>query len=304
MKYLFNFAGTVLMVIALALSGTPALAAPQDDGVIRIGGSTTLLPVVATAASQFMAKYKTWDKVDPALPKKDIVIYVTGGGSGFAVQSMIQNTIHIGLVARELKDKEINLLGAHRAVIVGKDAVAIAVNKGNPLAKKVKTLSRQQIADIFSGTISTYRQFDPSLPNSKIVLLVRDPGAGSAEIIQDMIMKEKQISRDALQLPSQGALLKKLETNRLTVAYISSGLLAGSDKLYGFAFEGVSPIPSKIISGGYTLVRPLYMVMKEPQDKLVSHFLEYMLADGQKIIQENHFVPVKDDTVKRPAAKR
>ena len=304
MKNLIQFAVTILIFVALASSGVPALAAPQDDGVIRIGGSTTLLPVVATASSQFMAKYKTWDKVDPTLPKKDIVIYVTGGGSGFAVQSTVQGTIHIGLVARDLKDKEKKLLGAHRAVIVGKDAVAIAVNKGNPLSRKVKTLTREQIADIFSGKISTYRQIDPSMPSGKIVLLVRDPGAGSAEIIQEMVMKEKQVSRNALQLPSQGALLKKLETNKSTVAYISAGLLAGSDKLHGFAFEGVPPTSARILSGEYALVRPLYMVVKEPQDPLVRHFVEYMLADGQNVVKENHYVPVKDDTVKRSGKKR
>ena len=304
MKRLIRFAVTFLITIAIPSSSIPAaMAAPQDDGVIRIGGSTTLLPVIATAASQFMARFKTWDKVDPALSKKDIVIYVTGGGSGFGVQATIQGTVHIGLVARELKDKERELLGAHQAVIIGKDAVAIAVNKGNPLARKIKTLSREQIADIFSGKIATYQQIDPSLKSGKIVLLVRDPGAGSAEIIQEMVMREKQVSREALQLPSQGALLKKLETNKLALAYISAGLLAGSDKLQGFAFEGVPPTTAKILSGDYPLIRPLYMVLKEPQDPLVRHFVEYMLADGQKIVQEDNYIPVKDDTVK-PSGKK
>ncbi len=304
MKHAVSSPVAVLLMIALGLSGAPALAAPQDDGVIRIGGSTTLLPVVTTAASQFMAKYKTWDKVDPILPKKDIVIYVTGGGSGFGVQATIQGTVHVGLVSRELKDKEKELLGAHQAVIVGKDAVAIAVNKGNPLAKKIKNFTREQIADIFSGKVATFRQIDPSLPNGKIVLLVRDPGAGSAEILQDMVMKEKQISRDALQLPSQGALLKKLETNMSTVAYLSAGLLEGSEKLQGFALEGVPPTAARIIGGDYPLVRPLYLVIKEPQDVLIRHFVDYMLADGQKLLRENHYIPVKDDSMKRPGKKR
>lgn len=297
---------TVFMVIGLTLSIlTTALAEPQDDGVIRIGGSTTLLPIIATAASQFMAKYKTWDNVNPKLPKRDIVIYVTGGGSGFGVQSTVQGTIHVGLVARELKDKEKKMLGAHRAVIIGKDAVAIAVNKGNPIAKKLKSFNREQLADIFSGKFVTFQQIDPSLPNSKIVLLVRDPGAGAAEIMQDMIMKDRQISRNALQLPSQGALLKKLETNKSCIAYLSAGLLAGSDKLHGFAFEGVQPTMTRIINGEYTLIRPLYLVMKDPQSLLISHFIEYMLAPaGQIIVQDNHYIPVKAEAVKRPGESR
>ena len=74
------------VVLALFLTGAflnpLAMAAPEDDGELRIGGSTTLLPVVSAAASEFMEKYGTWDKVDPKFPAKKIVIYLTGAAQG------------------------------------------------------------------------------------------------------------------------------------------------------------------------------------------------------------------------------
>ncbi len=285
--------------IALALFLTGALlnplaiAAPEDDGELRIGGSTTLLPVVSAAASEFMEKYGTWDKVDPKLPAKKIVIYLTGGGSGFGVQSTIQNVNHVGLVSRDLKDKEKELLGAHRAILIGKDAVAFVTHKANPLAQKKFTLTKAQLASVLSGEFKTYRDIDRSLPAGKIVVFVRDSGAGSAEVVQNMVMGDKQVSRNALQLPSQGALLKKIESNTSAVAYISAGLVASSSKLHPLAYEGVLPSQDLIVNGDYKLSRPLLLLVKEPHSPMIDHFINYLLNDGQKILQESGYIPVK-----------
>src|SRR5512142_1970309 len=88
--------------ILLATSGR----AEEFDGTLRVAGSTTLLPVVADAASQFMERYGTWDKVDPALPAKRILVFVTGGGSGFGIKAAGDGTAEIGMSSRPLKEEE------------------------------------------------------------------------------------------------------------------------------------------------------------------------------------------------------
>ncbi len=283
---------TVLLMVG-ALLGSVAIAAPEDDGELRIGGSTTLLPIVSAAASEFMEKYGTWDKVDPKLPAKKIVIYLTGGGSGFGVQSIIQDVNHIGLVSRDLKDKEKGLLGAHRTIMVGKDAVAFVTNKANPLAQKRIDLTKAQITSILAGEVNSYREIDRTLPASNIAVFVRDSGAGSAELVQSMVMGDKQVSKNALQFPSQGALLKKIESNNSAFAYISAGLIAGSSKLHPHAYEGMQPTSALIVSGEYKLSRPLLLLVKEPHSGMIDHFVDFLLNDGQKLLQEAGYVPVK-----------
>ena len=296
-----RFAALAVFLISTLLSPL-ATAAPEDDGELRIGGSTTLLPIVSAAASEFMEKYGTWDKVNPKLPAKKIVIYLTGGGSGFGIQSIVQNVNHIGLVSRDLRDKEKELLGPHRATLVGKDAVAFVTNKANPLAQKNIVLSKSQLASILSGEAKTYRDIDRTLPASKIVVFVRDAGAGSAEVVQHMVMGEKQVSRDALQLPSQGALLKKIESNKSAVAYISAGLVTGSNKLHPLPYEGVQPSANQIVNGDYKLSRPLLLLVKEPHSVMVDHFVNYLLNEGQQKVVESGYIPVKP--VARTASTR
>jgi|TARA_B100000315_G_scaffold259566_1_gene316094 phosphate transport system substrate-binding protein len=263
-----------------------------DVDSLRIGGSTTLLPIITNCANDFMEKYKTWNKIDSKLSKRDIIIFVSGGGSGFGIKSTINGTFDIGLASRNLKEKEKKLLGKHKTFLVGKDAVVIAANKDNCLAKTNKDLMKSEVAEIFSGSKKTYKSIDPSLPDDNIVLLVRDAGAGSAELMQKLIMGKSQISPNALQLPSQGALLKKLETNSRFIGYISSGLVLSSDKLYGFALDGVKPSNTNIVNGKYSFVRPLLMIVKDEPSLAAKYFIDYILTTGQKTVSANHYVPV------------
>jgi len=281
----------VLSTILTFGISSQALSGPMADGIIRMGGSTTLLPIISKVASDFMEVYETWDKVDPSLPKKDIVIFVSGGGSGFGVKSAINGTVHIGMASRNLKAKEVKALGKHKLYLIGKDAVVFAANKNNPLAKKTPGFAFADVEKLFSGKAATYKDMDASLPAEKIVLFVRDAGAGSAEMLQKLIMGKSQVSPHALQLPSQGALLKKLETNTRGIGYISSGLVFGSDKVHAFPLRGVKPSNENVINGKYAFVRPLHLVVKGTPDPMTARFIEHLLTDGQKVVVENNYVP-------------
>jgi phosphate transport system substrate-binding protein len=268
-------------------------AAGDQDATIRAGGSTTLLPIMANCSSEFMEKYQTWDRLDAALPKSTTTVFVTGGGSGFGVKSLMSGVVDIGMVSRDLKEQEKKLLGEHQSHVVGKDAVAIAVNTRNPLAGRKKVFTAAELAAIFSGEIKSYQELDRSLPAKPVVLLTRDSGAGSTEIFQEKIMGEKKFSPKALQLPSQGALLEKLQTNSNAIAYISSGLVLNNKNLKAFALENTAPTDDNVTKGVYPLARPLLMVVKRAPAPEVRHFVNYVLNSCQKIVVAHGYVPAR-----------
>ena len=284
----------VLILFAfLALAPvTDAGKTKSFDGTIRIGGSTTLLPVIADCTSQFMEKYETWDKVDPSFPKSRILIYVTGGGSGFGIKAAMDGTVNIGMSSRDLKDAEKAQLGQYKEFLVSKDCLAFAVNKKNPLSK-IDSLTREEVARIFSGEAKTFKDVAPSLPDKPILVQMRDAAGGSTEIVQTMIMKEKNFSPNAIQVPSQGANLKKLETNASVIGYLSSVMALESSKLKVFKYEGVAPTNENVINGQYRISRPLLLLVKGTPEPTWQKFIDYVLNDGQRIIQEHGYVPVK-----------
>ena len=74
-------------------------------------GSTSLYPIMSSLASSFTEKYETWDKVDSSFPKENISIYVAPGGSGVGVKAAVDGTADFGMLARDIKDKEVESLG-------------------------------------------------------------------------------------------------------------------------------------------------------------------------------------------------
>lgn len=75
-------------------------------------GSTSLYPIMSSLASSFTEEFVTWDKVDPSFPAENISIYVAPGGSGVGVSAAVDKTADFGMVARAMKDKEVEELGA------------------------------------------------------------------------------------------------------------------------------------------------------------------------------------------------
>ena len=116
-----------------ALLLAAALSAHAQDASIRVGGSTTALPIISSCAAHFMEKHRTWDKAEAGLGKEQTVVYVTGGGSGFGVKGLMNGTIDLGLVSRDLRDSEMKTLGGPVTHVFARDAVAIATSATSPL---------------------------------------------------------------------------------------------------------------------------------------------------------------------------
>jgi phosphate transport system substrate-binding protein len=288
----FSVALIAVFLSIMPLSVVGAQEAKGFDGTIRLSGSTTVLPVAAAGSRQFMEKYRTWNQVDPSLPNVPIKIFVNGGGSGVGIKSAMDGTANIGMSSRDLKETEKAQLGPHQEFLISKDCLAFAVNKKNPLAK-LDNLTAADLARIYSGEAKTFNDINPTLPAKPILVQMRDAAGGSTEIVKHDILKEKNFTPNAVQVPSQGANLKKLEENASAIGYISSVLAMQSPQLKVFKFEGVEPTNDNVINGHYQLTRPLLLIVKGTPDAASRKFIDFMLNEGQKIIVEHGYVPVK-----------
>jgi phosphate transport system substrate-binding protein len=272
------------------LSLLAATAAHSQE--IRIGGSTTSLPVISSCSAHFMEKYPTWDKADASLEKSPTVIYVTGGGSGFGVKGIMNGTIEIGMVARDLKESEVKDLNGPTIKAFARDAVAIATSTKNPAAKLKQDFNSKELADIFSGKVEKWSGVDKRLPAKSIVLLTRDAGGGVTEIFQHRVLKEERLSASRLQFPSTAGLVKKLEGNESAIAFLSAGAISKDSKVKTYGVDGVQPTQENMVSGAYSLSRPLVLVAKASPSRQVQLFLDYVLGECQATVKELGFVPV------------
>lgn len=288
---------SILLVSVLALCllcGCAGNERQTETTSIKIGGSSTMAPIIAKCADNFTDEYKTWNKVDSSLPEEPIVIYVSTGGSGFGLKSAADGTFDFGMVTKDLKDEEKKQFADGIIVQLGSDVLDIGVNSANPIVQVKPDLSTEELVAIFSGEIKTWKELDPALPDRPIVVVVRDVGGGASEVFDKAVMKGTAISPDALQVPSMGALAGKIMDNADTIGYVSSGLVnQNPDKIKALSVDGIAPTLENITSGKYKIGRPLLLLSKDKPDKRQQLFLDYLQSDKcMKVVEDMGYIPM------------
>ncbi|RKD23629.1 phosphate ABC transporter substrate-binding protein, PhoT family (TC 3.A.1.7.1) [Caminicella sporogenes DSM 14501] len=296
---------TVVLACALFLSGCSKkdkdMANTEEKDKIKIGialsfkGSSTLAPVITKLTKDFAEKYQTWDKIDASLPNKKIEIFVSGGGSGAGVKSIIDGLSNFGMVSRPVSDKEKAKIKGYKEYKLGTDALTIAVNPGNEIYKVKDSISSEELRKIFSGEYKYWDELDSRLPHEEIVLVTRDIGGGAHKVFQKKVMGDVKVSENVIQAPSMGALVAKIIENKNAIGYASFGVVnQNKGKIIPLKVDGVEPTKENIISGKYKISRPLLIITDGEIDELEKILIDYITSDeGMKVVEKMGFVPAR-----------
>ncbi|MBU5434098.1 phosphate ABC transporter substrate-binding protein [Pseudoflavonifractor sp. MSJ-37] len=282
---------------AAAPESTPAAQEEGFKSDILFCGSTSLYPIMSSLASSFTEEYVTWDKVDPSFPEENISIYVAPGGSGVGVSAAVDHTADFGMLARDIKDSEKEALGANYSeYVVARDALTVSVNAQNPICDIMDDMDTDTIRGIFDGTIATWDQVDSSLPAEAINVYIRDLSGGAYEVFQKAIMGDSEVTASATQSASMTELATNIANDPWGIGYAGFGAYnkanADSQVLFAMKVDGVEPTAENIISGDYTVQRPVMFVtgdaITEPEQK----FIDYVFSQtGYDVVEANGYIP-------------
>lgn len=296
MKRILIFSLILTLVLLVAGCGTSTTETqPTKAYSIKLGGSSTLAPVIAKCADDFTEKYKTWNKVKEGFADEPISIFVATGGSGYGIKSAMNGTVDVGLVSRVITDAEKQKLSNHKIYTLGYDALTIAVNPANPIVNVKPNLTKEEVKRIFAGEIKSWKELDPSLPDRAPVIAIRDLGGGASQAFDETVMKGTPVSKDAIQCPSMGALAAKVQENADAIGYVSTGLVKQNQgKIAVLSVDGIEPTSENIVNGSYSISRPLLIISKSPTDEREQYFINYLTSEqGLKTLENMGFVPAK-----------
>lgn len=262
---------------------------------ISFDGSSSLAPIIASIGNKFMEEYGTWDKVNSNLPNEKISIFVASAGSGAGVKSILDNTANFGMLARKIRDSEKEKMKNYKEFMVAYDALTVSVNSKNPIVKIKDNLDTKTIRNIFSGEYKFWSDVDVSLPKKEIVVIIRDLSGGAYEVFQESIMGDTQISANAIQSPSMGALGTKIAENENAIGYASYGVYnQNKDKLFALKVDGIEPTKENILNGSYKIQRPLMFIKNSELSENENEFVNYIFSDlGKQIVNENGYIAVE-----------
>ena len=188
-----------------------APAAPTQDIILDISGSTTIEPIMNKLVEAYEAEYK-----DAGIT---IRITVSGGGSGVGASNAASGQSDIGMCSRDLKPEE--EAQDLTSVQIGRDGVAVIVNNAG-----VENLTLEQIAKIYSGEITNWNQVGGN--DKLIAVIARDDSSGTRECFDEKMEEALEGWEMKTGVPEQnstGAVLTQVQNTEGAIGYVSIGAL-------------------------------------------------------------------------------
>lgn len=254
----------------------------QDSAVIRVAGSTTVLPIVSRAAERFQADH-------PA-----IKITVNAGGSGVGVHGAGTRRLDIGLASREITPKENDRYASLHTTVIGRDAVACVVSS-EIFRSGVHALSRKQIGDIYLGKITNWRQVGG--PDRQIIVIDKETHRGTRHVFMRYLFGKSNARAPGARLVTGS---NNEEQAKIAQSDAAIGLLSIAwinDDVVGIGIrEGrrvIKPTLENVRSGRFPIARNLNLVTAGEPNDVVGRFVDYMLSPkGQELVQASGYIPI------------
>jgi phosphate transport system substrate-binding protein len=234
----------------------------------------------------------------------EVDIAVTGGGSGTGIAALVNGTVDIANASRAMAADEIVDAQAGgiepQEYTVAVDAVAVIVNLDNPVSQ----LTIDQLADIFTGRITNWRELGGD--DAAIVLVSRESNSGThVYFLEEVVRKGNDENTDVfapqtLLMPSSVGITSEVQRNPHAIGYDGLGYVdPAHEKLIAVAIEAAGPfvLPSVATGadGTYPISRPLFMYTTGTPDAAITDYLAWIMGpEGQAIVADLGFVPVPE----------
>ena len=232
----------------------------------------------------------------------EVLISVTGGGSGTGISALINNSVDIANASREIKPEEIENANENSVTpvefVVARDAIAVIVNRSNPL----EYLTLQQISDIYSGKINNWKELGGE--DLVIVRLSRETNSGTHVYFLEQVLRQGDsadktlFAMDTLLLPSSQGIMEEVKDNPHAIGYDGLGYVTPEVKMIAVARDAdssyVLPSSETVKDSSYPIARDLYMYTAGEPRGVIQQYLSWILTDeAQEIVNSLGFVPIE-----------
>lgn len=263
---------------------------------IQIKGSDTMVNLVQAWVEAFKL-------VDPSID-----IEVSGGGSGVGIAALERGAVDIATASRNIKENEANAVTENTGkepveFIVAFDALALYVNKNNPL----DSITISDLARIYGDDNRAYHWKElgaiiPNVKNDKIIRISRQSSSGTYEFFREKVLHKKDFSLGSCDMNGSKEVVELVGSTKTAIGYSGMGYATGAIKMLKLMKQAndtaYAPTVENTISKKYPLARSLQMYTLGQPEGAIKKFLDWILSeDGQRLVADNGFVPVKNHTI-------
>ncbi len=299
---------------AQAVKVDPAIPAYQKvsgvSGTLNSVGSDTMNNLMTFWGEAFLKLYP------------NVKIQVEGKGSSTAPPALIAGTSQLGPMSRGMKPTEIDQFEQKYGyrptqLRTSYDALAVYVNKDNPLAR----LTLAQADSVFSKTrkrggkgVKTWA--DLGLTGDwaarPVSLYGRNSASGTYGFFKEHVLENGDYKDTVKEQPGSASVVQGVTEDRFGIGYSGIGYRTSGVKALALAAKDGGPFLAgtygDVVSGRYPLSRFLYLYLNrapgQPLDPLVREFAKFILSkEGQEIVVKDGYLPLSAALVKEELAK-
>lgn len=263
----------VVAMMSLSILGCGSDTASNDkaasssslSGSITGSGASALLPLAKDAADKFKELHP------------EVSITLNGGGSGTGLKQVADGSVDIGNsdVAADTKlDKAVaDGLVDHKVCVV---TMAPVVNKD--IAATVKSLTKQQLTDIFTAKITNWKEVGG--PDEEIVLITRPSTSGTRALFKEFALGgAEEASNKSLETDDSGTLLQSIKDNKGAIGYVALSYLVNNQDVATVSVDGVAPTLENTYNGTYPVWGYEHMYTKGEPNATVKAYLDFIMSD-------------------------
>ncbi len=261
----------LLLVVLLFRTVTAHAAEPFLKGKLLLTGSSTMAPLITHMEQRYRQSHPF------------VQITVHGISSARGISDTRNGLNSIGMVSRALRENENDL----RTFPVGQDGVCFITSNDSNL----KSLTRRQLADIFTGRVTNWKEVGGD--DAPISVVLRDEGGASTKLVAEYL-SVRISDLHGIVIPAENSVtMRVVGHNPHAVSYVSFAELNKHDKArYSVRLlpaDGVMPSRATINNGTYPLARVLNLVVKGRPSRLAMDFIRFatsprvadiLVADG------------------------
>lgn len=272
-----------LVLLGLLLSGCPAgkpdaPPAPAADKVIIRGSNTFGEELAPRLIAAFKKEH----------PKAEFDVESKATVYGFA--ALLGSKCDIAAASRPPLKEELELAKMREIemndYVVGSFSVAVVVNAAN----SAKDLTKDQVREIFTGTITNWSAVGG--PDAAIKLYIRDPISGTHLGFKELALGNTAYSAEAKMLPEYAAIVKAVAADAHGIGY-SSLEAAKAAGVKGVSIGGVEPSVTTVHAGNYPYSRVVRLhTNKARESELTKQFVKFVQsAPAKEILTQTGFTP-------------
>jgi len=233
------------------------------------------------------------------------IIEIDGRANKVGFDRMADGSCDIAMSARRISQDEITRLpfmgdmtSPANEHVLALDGLAIVVNPSNPAV----SLSKDQLAGIFSGAITDWSQVDGG--KGEIVLYAPFANSATDDGFRSLVLNGGKIAEKVKRQADMASVGTAVAADPLGIGFVGSALV-GNARAVPVAERGtVALLPNRmtIATEDYPLTRRMYLyTAAHPTNSYVASFVEFAKSNaGQSLVANAGFIPqsiVSDHTV-------